>query len=73
MKRTIREQLLDEIAHVMRVKDVSQRDFAEHKGVSPQSVNQIFTGRRGLLTSSGIELFEYLGVRLRLEIISEKS
>jgi hypothetical protein len=27
---------------------------------SAQSVNQIFTGFRGLLTSSGIELFEYL-------------
>jgi plasmid maintenance system antidote protein VapI len=68
MKRTIEEQLLDEIAHVMRVKGVSQRDFAEHKEVSPQSVNQIFTGRRGLLTSSGVELLEYLGVQIRLEI-----
>jgi transcriptional regulator with XRE-family HTH domain len=72
MKRTIEEQLLDEIAHVMRVKGVSQRDFAEHKGVSPQSVNQIFTGRRGLLTSSGVELLEYLGVHIRLDMAESK-
>ena len=71
MKRTIEQQLLDEIAHVMRVKGITQRDFATHKGVTPQSVNQIFTGRRGLLTDSGVELLEYLDIRIKLEFIEQ--
>ena len=63
------QQILDEIAYVMRVKGISQKDFAEHKGVTRQSVNAIFTGRNGVLTGTGRELLEFLGVRIKLEMI----
>ena len=62
---------MDEVAYVMRVKGLSQKDFAEHKGVTRQSVNAIFTGRNKLLTGSGRELLEFLGVRIKLEVIGD--
>ena len=72
-KRTMDQQLLDEIAHVMRVKGISQTDYATHKGVTRQSVSQFFTGRKALLTGTGKDLLEFLGVRLKLEIIDSDS
>ena len=62
---------MDEVAYVMRVKGLSQKDFAEHKGVTRQSVNAVFTGRNKLLTGSGRELLEFLGVRIKLEVIDD--
>ena len=61
---------MDEIAYVMRVKGLSQKDFAEHKGVTRQSVNAVFTGRNKLLTGSGRELLEFLGVKVKLEVVN---
>jgi transcriptional regulator with XRE-family HTH domain len=63
---------MDEIAYVMRVKGISQKDFAEHKGVTRQSVNSIFTGRTKMLTGTGRDLLEYLGVRIKLEVIEDE-
>ena len=62
---------MDEVAYVMRVKGLSQKDFAEHKGVTRQSVNAVFTGRNKLLTGSGRELLEFLGVRIKLEVMDD--
>ena len=70
--RTIEQQLLDEIAHVMRVKNLSQTDFAQAKDKSRQAVNPYFTGRKALLTGTGRELLEYLGVRIKLELIEKE-
>ena len=63
------EQLLDEVAHQMRLKGLTQTDFAVAKNVTRQSVNALFTGRTKILTGTARELFEYLGVRLKLEVI----
>ena len=62
---------MDEIAYVMRVQGISQKDFADHKGVTRQSVNSIFTGRTKMLTGTGRDLLEYLGVRIKLEVIED--
>lgn len=59
-------QLLEEVKRVMREKGVSQTDFAEKKGISRQAVNPYFAGRRGLLTDTGKDLLEFLGVEVRL-------
>ena len=67
--RTIEQQILDEVAHVMRVKGISQKDFADAKGVTRQSVNAMFNGRTKMLTGTARELLEYLGVRVRLEVV----
>ena len=61
---------LQEVEKVMAEKGLTQADFARHKGVSRQSINQLFSGRRGLLTESGAELLEYLGVEIRLEVVT---
>lgn len=47
----------------------TQADFAAAKGSSRQAVNPYFTGRKALLTDTALELFEFLGVRVRLEPI----
>jgi plasmid maintenance system antidote protein VapI len=72
VKRTLEQQFLDEIAHVMRVKDITQTDFANAKGVTRQSVNAIFTGRTKMLTGTARGLLEYLGVRVKLELIEKE-
>ena len=69
--RTIEQQLLDEIAYVMRVKGLTQTDFANSKNVSRQAVSQFFTGRKALLTGTARELLDYLGVRIKLEVIDD--
>jgi transcriptional regulator with XRE-family HTH domain len=66
------QQLLDEIAYVMRVKGISQTDFATHKGVSRQSVSQFFTGKKSMLTGTARDLLDYLGVRIKLEMIEKE-
>lgn len=63
------QQLADEIAFVMRIKGISQTDFAKHRGVTRQSVSPIFSGRGGLLSGTAQDLLEFLGVRIKLEMI----
>ena len=63
------QQLLDEIAFVMRVKGITQKDFADHKKTTRQNVNPIFNGRSGVLTGMGKDLLEFLGVKIKLEMI----
>jgi predicted XRE-type DNA-binding protein len=64
--RTIEQQLLNEIEKVMEAKGLKQTDYAKAMGISRQSVNDYFKGRRGLLTDTGKDLLEYLGVEIRL-------
>jgi transcriptional regulator with XRE-family HTH domain len=66
------QQLADEIAYVMRVKGVTQTDFAKHRNVTRQSVSPVFSGRSGLLTSTAADLLEWLGVRIKLELIERE-
>lgn len=62
---------MDEVAYLMRVRGLTQRDFAQHKHVTPQSVNQVFTGKVKMLTGQGRELLDWLGVRIKLEVIPD--
>ena len=64
--RDIESDLINEIVKVMRKGEKTQKDFADFKGVSRQSVNPYFTGERALLTGTGAELLEFLGVTIRL-------
>lgn len=50
----------------MAEKGIKQADYARAVGISRQSVNDYFKGRRGLLTDTGKDLLEYLGVEIRL-------
>lgn len=67
--RKIERLLLDEIEQIMCQKGLTQQDFATKKGISRQAVNPYFTGRRGLLTDTGKDLLEFLGMRIKLEPI----
>lgn len=69
--REIEAELLEEIQRVMRASGKSQADFAAKQGVTRQSVNPYFNGRRGLLTDTGCDLLEFLRVRIRLEPIDD--
>ena len=69
--RTIEEQLLDEIAYVMRIKGISQTDYATAKGVTRQSVYAMFTGRTKMFTGTARGLLEHLGVKIKLEVIED--
>jgi hypothetical protein len=53
----------------MRELNLNQTGFALAKSKSRQAVNPCFTGRKSLLTDTGKGLLEYLGVRIRLEIV----
>lgn len=55
----------------MREKGLTQAEYARRMGISRQQINQYMTGRRSLLTSTGKDLLESLGVRIRLEPIQE--
>lgn len=63
--------LVAEVARTLRRAGKTQKGFALSKGVSPQAVNPYFTGSKALLTDTAIELFEYLGVRVRLEPVEK--
>jgi transcriptional regulator with XRE-family HTH domain len=65
--RDIEAELLEEIEAAMRRTGQTQADFAAHRGVSRQSVNPYFNGKRSLLTETGRELLVFLGLRIRLE------
>jgi transcriptional regulator with XRE-family HTH domain len=64
--REVEAQLLEEVKRVMREKGMTQTEFADRKGISRQSVNPYFSGKRGLLTDTGKDLLEFLGVEVRL-------
>lgn len=66
------QQLLEEVERVMRQKGVSQAEYARQKDKSRQHINLYIKGKKPLLTSTGTELLEYLGVRIRLEVIEEE-
>ncbi len=64
------QELADQIAHIMRVKNIKQKDIAEARGVSRQAVSRVLQGKH-LLTGTCSELLEYLGVRIKLEVIDD--
>jgi transcriptional regulator with XRE-family HTH domain len=68
--RNIENQLLLEIARVMREKNITQTSYANAKGVSRQSINPYLKGRKMLLTPVASELLEFLGVQIKLEPIN---
>ena len=55
----------------MRERGVTQSDFASSKGIMRQTVNPYFKGRKSLLTETGKDLLEFLGVKIRLEVIPD--
>ena len=61
------QKLADQIDYLMRVKGLTQTEFAKHRGVTRQSVSRVFTGKGGLLTGTAKDLLEWLGVELKLE------
>lgn len=65
--RDIEAELRAQLQEVMRRSGKTQADFAAHQGVSRQSVNAYFTGRRSLLTDTGRDLLEFLELRLYVE------
>ena len=67
--RDIEAELKNQIEDAMRRSGKTQADFAAHKGVSRQSVNPYFNGKRSLFTETGRELLAFLGLRIRLEPI----
>jgi hypothetical protein len=62
----IEKELLNEIHRIMRDKEISQGDYAQHRNVSRQSVNPYLTGRKLLLTAIGSDLLEFLNVEIKL-------
>lgn len=67
--RNIEAELITELDAAMKRAGKTQADFATFKGASRQAVNPYFTGRKALLTETAQELFEFLGVRIKLEPI----
>lgn len=67
--RDIEHELLLQLEDAMRRQGKTQADFAAQKGVSRQTVNPYFNGRKSLLTNTGREILDYLGLRIRLEPI----
>jgi transcriptional regulator with XRE-family HTH domain len=68
--RNIEDQIRKEIARVMQQKGITQTEYAAAKGISRQSINPYLTGRKLLLTPVASDLLEYLGVQIKLEIIT---
>ena len=69
--RNIEIELIAELESAMKRSGKTQSEFATFKGVSRQSVNPYFSGKRALLTETALELFEFLGVRVKLEPIDD--
>lgn len=69
--RTIEQEIADQVAYVMRVKGITQADFAKHRGVTRQAVSTVFSGKSGILTGTAKDLFEWLGVRIKLDVIED--
>jgi len=64
--RDIETELLKRIQEVMSAKGLTQSDFAKAHGRSRQAVNPYFAGRKALLTETGKDLLEFLGVEIVL-------
>ena len=62
-------ELIEELEKVMRRAGRTQTEFAAFKGVSRQSVNPYFSGKRALLTETAKDLLDFLGMRIKLEPI----
>jgi len=71
--RNVEAELIEELENTMRKAGKTQAEFAAFKGVSRQSVHPYFNGKRGLLTDTARDLFDFLGVRIRLEPIDHES
>jgi hypothetical protein len=69
--RDIEKQLIEEINKAMQTRKQTQAAFASSKNVNRQAVNPYFTGRKSLLTETGKDLLEFLGVRIKLEVIDD--
>ena len=67
--RNIEQQLIEQVEQIMRERGVTQSDFASSKGIMRQTVNPYFKGKKSLLTETGKDLLEFLGVKIRLEVI----
>ncbi|WP_407543686.1 helix-turn-helix transcriptional regulator (plasmid) [Deinococcus radiomollis] len=67
--RDIESELLQRIHDAMKKKGVTQSDFAKAYGKSRQAVNPYFAGRKSLLTETGKDLLEFLGVEI---VLTEK-
>lgn len=55
----------------MQARRVTQSEFAASKGITRQTVNPYFTGKKSLLTETGKDILEFLGVRIKLEVIED--
>jgi cyanate lyase len=66
MDRTMEQRMADQIALQMRIKGVTQSDYARHRGVSRQSVTRAFSGKKGLLTGQAVDILEWLGLEITL-------
>jgi transcriptional regulator with XRE-family HTH domain len=69
--RNIEQQLIDQVMDIMHARRVTQSEFAASKGITRQTVNPYFTGKKSLLTETGKDILEYLGVRIKLEVIED--
>ena len=67
--RNIEQQLIEQVEQIMRERGLTQSDFASSKGIMRQTVNPYFKGKKSLLTETGKDLLEFLGVKIRLEVI----
>jgi len=64
--RDIENELLNRIQEAMKTKGITQSDFAKAHGKSRQAVNPYFAGRKSLLTETGKDLLEFLGMEIVL-------
>lgn len=64
--KDIETKLINQIKQAMQEKGLKQVDYARDRGINRQSVNDYFSGRRGLLTDTGADLLEWLGLEIRL-------
>jgi transcriptional regulator with XRE-family HTH domain len=69
--RNIEQQLIDQVMDIMQARRVTQSEFAASKGITRQTVNPYFTGKKSLLTETGKDILEFLGVRIKLEVIED--
>jgi transcriptional regulator with XRE-family HTH domain len=69
--RNIEQQLIDQVMDIMQARRITQSEFAASKGITRQTVNPYFTGKKSLLTETGKDILEFLGVRIKLEVIED--
>lgn len=66
------QKLADQISLQMRIKGLTQSDYARHRGVTRQSVTRAFGGKKGLLTGQAVDILEWLGFEIKLIPIERK-